>query len=28
MLDILVLTVCAVLCGADDWESVDMWGKA
>ncbi|NMM26774.1 MAG: ISAs1 family transposase [Glaciimonas sp.] len=27
-LDILVLTVCAVLCGADDWEAVEMWGEA
>ncbi|MEO8837724.1 MAG: ISAs1 family transposase [Herbaspirillum sp.] len=28
LLDILVLTVCAVLCGADDWEAVEMWGEA
>ena len=28
LVDILVLTVCAVLCGADDWESVEMWGEA
>lgn len=28
LLDILVLTVCAVLCGADDWEAVEMWGQA
>ena len=28
LLDILVLTVCAVVCGADDWESVEMWGEA
>jgi hypothetical protein len=28
LLDILVLTVCAVVCGADDWESVEMWGDA
>jgi predicted transposase YbfD/YdcC len=28
LLDILVLTVCAVLCGADDWEAVEMWGDA
>jgi predicted transposase YbfD/YdcC len=28
LLDVLVLTVCAVLCGADDWEAVEMWGEA
>ena len=28
LLDIRVLTVCAVLCGADDWEGVEMWGQA
>lgn len=28
LLDILVLTVCAVVCGADDWEAVEMWGQA
>lgn len=28
LLDILVLTVCAVLCGADDWEAVEIWGEA
>jgi predicted transposase YbfD/YdcC len=28
LLDILVLTVCAVVCGADDWEAVEMWGDA
>ncbi len=28
LLDILVLTLCAVLCGADDWEAVEMWGEA
>lgn len=28
LLDILVLTICAVLCGADDWEAVEMWGNA
>lgn len=28
LLDILVLTICAVLCGADDWEAVAMWGEA
>lgn len=25
--DILFLTLCAVLCGMDDWESVEDWGK-
>jgi predicted transposase YbfD/YdcC len=28
LLDILVLTICAVVCGADDWEAVEMWGEA
>jgi len=28
LLDILVLTVCAVLCGADDWEAVEVFGEA
>jgi predicted transposase YbfD/YdcC len=28
LLDILMLTVCAVICGADDWEAVEMWGEA
>jgi predicted transposase YbfD/YdcC len=28
LLDILVLTVCAVLCGVDDWEGVEIWGGA
>ncbi|NMM28904.1 MAG: ISAs1 family transposase [Glaciimonas sp.] len=23
-----MLTVCAVVCGADDWEAVEMWGEA
>ncbi len=23
LIDIMVLTVCAVLCGADDWEAVE-----
>ena len=25
--DILFLTLCAVLCGMDDWEAVEEWGK-
>ena len=28
LLDILVLTECAVVCGADDWEAVEMRGEA
>ncbi|MEO6077403.1 MAG: ISAs1 family transposase [Candidatus Andersenbacteria bacterium] len=27
LVDILFLTLCAVLCGMDDWESVEEWGK-
>lgn len=26
LIDILVLTICAVVAGADDWEYVEMWG--
>jgi len=26
LLDILVLTICAVIAGADDWEYVELWG--
>jgi hypothetical protein len=26
LVDILVLTICAVIAGADDWEYVEMWG--
>ena len=25
--DILFLTLCAVLCGMDDWEAIEQWGK-
>lgn len=25
--DILFLTLCAVLCGMDDWEAIEEWGK-
>ena len=28
MLDMLVITICAVLCGADDWEAVAEFGRA
>lgn len=27
LIDILVLTICAVIAGADDWEYVEMWGS-
>lgn len=27
LVDILFLTLCAVLCGMDDWESVEEWGN-
>lgn len=26
LLDILVLTICAVIAGAHDWEYVELWG--
>ena len=26
LIDILVLTICAVVAGADDWEYVEVWG--
>jgi len=25
--DILFLTLCAVICGMDDWESIEVWGE-
>jgi predicted transposase YbfD/YdcC len=28
LLDILVLAVCAILAGADDWEAIELWGEA
>ena len=28
LLDILVITICAVICGADDWVEVEMYGRA
>lgn len=28
LLDILFLTLCAVICGMDDWEAVEDWGHA
>ena len=27
-LDILVITICAVICGADCWTEVQLWGEA
>src|SRR5512135_1956846 len=27
-LDILVITICAVICGADGWTEVQLWGQA
>lgn len=26
--DILVVTICAVICGADNWAAVEAFGKA
>jgi predicted transposase YbfD/YdcC len=28
LLDILVIAICAVICGADDWVEVEAWGNA
>ena len=28
LVDILFLTLCAVICGMDDWESIEEWGEA
>ena len=28
LLDILVIAICAVICGADDWEEVEIFGEA
>lgn len=28
LLDIIVIAVCAVICGADDWVDVEAWGNA
>jgi predicted transposase YbfD/YdcC len=27
LVDILFLTLCAVICGMDDWESIELWGE-
>ena len=28
LFDILFLTLCAVICGMDDWEAIEEWGRA
>ena len=28
LLDVLVLAICAVICGADNWEEVELFGEA
>jgi predicted transposase YbfD/YdcC len=28
LLDILVIAICAIICGADTWVEVELWGKA
>jgi predicted transposase YbfD/YdcC len=28
LLDIIVIAICAVICGADDWVEVEAWGNA
>ncbi len=28
LIDILVIAVCAVICGADGWEDIEEYGKA
>ncbi|MBX3080465.1 MAG: ISAs1 family transposase [Anaerolineae bacterium] len=28
MLDILTITICGIICGADDWVDIDMFGQA
>src|SRR5476649_1057514 len=28
LLDIMFLTLCAVICGMDDWEAIEEWGEA
>ena len=28
LMDILVIAICAVICGADNWEEVELFGKA
>ncbi len=28
LIDILAITICAVICGADDWYAIESFGKA
>jgi hypothetical protein len=28
LLDIFVITICAVICGADNWVAIEMFGKS
>ena len=28
LIDVLVITICAILCGADDWVAVETFGRA
>ena len=28
LLEIIVISICAVICGADAWTEVELWGKA
>ncbi len=28
LLDILVIAICAILCGADSWVEIELWGRA
>ena len=28
LVDILAITICAVICGADDWNAIESFGKA
>jgi hypothetical protein len=28
LLDIIVIAICALICGADDWVDVEAWGNA
>ena len=27
LIDIMFLTLCAVICGMDDWEAIEEWGQ-
>ena len=28
LVDIMVIAVCAIICGADDWNAIEKFGKA